>query len=234
MDMTVQFLFSGRGNHPAGRPTTGRESLGGAWQVLEGLGISRRFWKSGHILNANFGGAPVESNLIPIPAAVNTAMETQFDSGVERDLYRLGKPIWMKFTIRRGHANDPPQHFVTYFKAEAGEMLNRSGTYVPPASASKSFVRAGADLPYPAVPGGGLTLNQLIAIGDPTRREIIEVARSSQLERRLVTDLVARGTALVSVNDIPVFIRGKRADYGDQRVANYLANFERVKTGIRL
>ena len=50
-----------------------------------------------------------------------------------------------------------------------------------------------------------------------------------------MTALVERGTPLTSVDPgIPNFIKSKRVEWGDARVTGYLANFDLVKSGIKL
>ncbi len=242
-NMTVQFLFKDRGNHREGTDTSGSEDLLGAWAVLSGLGVSRYYWKSGHMLNTTFGGQAVNSNLVPIPTQVNRTMESTFDSRVLAKLYDAGKVIFMRFTIQRSHPQESTAphpggpHFASYFKAEAGEMPWKDGRYEPPASLPFVFEKSGADLPYPSRAAGTpttLTLNGIIRAGDDSKDSVSAVARTTYLEARLIEDLVARGTVLASVADIKAFIESKRADYGDLRTNRYLSNFDRVKGGIIL
>lgn len=186
------------------------------------------------MLNMNFGGLAVNSNLIPIPQAINRALEAEFDNKVSRELYQKKKVIWMRFTIERNHPQDTEKHFVSNFKAEAAEMPLSNNTYAAPSSGKINFEKGGADLPYPTIPSSALTLNSIIAAGDSSRDSVRAVARSTQLEERLVGDLVVSGIKLTSVDDIRTFINSKLSDYGKQRVSNYLANFERVKNSIVL
>ena len=241
-DMTVQFLFMDRGNHRPGTPTSGREDLGGAWTVLARLGISRSYWKSGHMLNASFGGQATNSNLIPIPQSVNRSQEANFDGPVERDLYSARKVIALRFTVQRNHAEEsaaPTEggpHFVSYFKAEAGEMPWNDGRYEQPSSFPYVFEKSGADLPYPARRTSVLTLNGIISAKDSSRDSVRSVAAATQLSETLVEDLVRlrNGVPLGNVGDIETFIKSRSSDYGAVRTSRYLVAFQRIRAGITL
>ena len=232
-NMTVQFLFNDPNNHRAGRGTSGNESLLGAWAKLAELGISRSYWKSGHMLNVTFGGPPENSNLIPMPQSVNMA-QASFDRRITQELYEQRKPTWIRFVIRRDHPQDAERHFVSYFKAEAAEMPLRDGRYQAPATGNIIFEKSGGELPYPAPRTAPVTLNGLIRSGDRSREAVAAVAGATQLSAQLVGDLVQRGTVLNNVEEIVTFIRSKSAEYGEIRVARYLAAFERHKGSIVL
>ncbi|MDT5156609.1 MAG: hypothetical protein QOH51_966 [Acidobacteriota bacterium] len=229
--MTVQFLHNDPKNHPRGQPTSGKESLLGAWDKLRELGISRMYWKSGHMLNADFGGPAKNSNLIPIPQSVNRQMESSFDSEVETALYEPKKPIWMQFTVRRDHPEDQEGHFVSYFKAEAAEMTLRDGKYEASTKGRLQFEKSGDELPYPARSTSTLTLNGLIKSGDETRESVRDVAGATQLPARLVRDLVADGKVLEHPREIVKFIS---ENYDKKRAARYLANFQKFGGSIQL
>ncbi|HKX31866.1 MAG TPA: hypothetical protein VJ302_29540, partial [Blastocatellia bacterium] len=230
----VKFLFNDPANHRPGTGTTGRESLGGAWEELTKMGISRDYWKSGHLLNADFGGLAVDSNLIPIPQAVNKAMDGNFDSHVRGDLYQKKKVTWMRFTIARNHPPDVKKHFVSYFKAEAAEMPLNNNEYATPSSGTIVFEKSGGDLPYPALTSSALTLNAIIKAGDRSRDSVRAVAKATQLGETLVTDLVRNGVELKSVDEIEAFINAQAPVYGRIRTARYLAKFHRVKARVVL
>ena len=233
-NMTVQFLFNDSNNHRAGAGTSGRESLLGAWEKLSELGISRSYWKSGHMLNANFGGLPVNSNLIPIPQSVNRAQEASFDKPLGRNLYDKKKPIWLRFTVVRGHSQDAERHFISLFRAEAAEMPQRDGAYQVPTSGTITFEKSGGDLPYPALRTAPVSLNGLIRSGELSRDAVAAVAGATQLPAQLVADLVSRGVPLGSVEDIASFIKSRTHEYGELRATRYLAHFERVRGSIVL
>jgi hypothetical protein len=186
------------------------------------------------MLNANFGGLPENSNLIPIPQSVNRLQETAFDNRVSTELYKQRKPIWMRFTISRGHPQDADHHFVSYYKAEAAEMLLRDGRYQVPASGNILFEKSGGELPYPAPRTAPVTLNGLIRSGDQSRDAVRAVAAATQLPAGLVLDLVQHGRVLNNVDEIATFIRSKVGDYGESRVARYLATFQRFRGSIVL
>jgi len=227
-NMTVQFLFGDKSNHRPGVEVSGREELLGAWTKLAELGISRMQWKSGHMLHKSFGGLAENSNLIPIPTKVNNSMRV-FDERVSRELYEQRKPIWMRFTIDRGHPQDTEHHFVSYFKAEAAEMPLREHVYQTPPRGTITFEKSGSDLPYPALRTAPMTLNELIASGNQTRSAVAPVAGATQLPAGVVEDLVKRGTKLKNVDEIADFIRSKRGVYTDLQITRYLAGFERTK-----
>jgi hypothetical protein len=225
--MTVHFLHNDPNNHPPGYPVSGKESLLGAWDKLEELGLSRKYWKCGHMLNAKFGGPAKNSNLIPIPQSVNRLHETAFDNKVAKALYEPKKPIWMRFTVGREHPEDKEeQHFVSYFKAEAGEMPLHGDKYEVPTKGILEFEKSGAELPYPAPRTTTLTLNGMIESKDQSRKSVRDMARATLLSDRLVRDLVARGEVLNDVKDIETLIRAK---YTGKRLKDYLVNLQDAK-----
>jgi hypothetical protein len=102
---------------------------------------------------------------------------------------------------------------------------------MPPSASSLTFEKTGSDMPYPARRSSPFTLNGLIRSGDSKQASVRSVSGATQLEERLVEDLVLNGVVLSNVDQIADFIRAK---YSGLRVSRYLANFERVKGGIVL
>jgi hypothetical protein len=223
----VKFLFKDPNNHRPGRETSGKESVGGAYKELARLGGSRRQWPAGHMVNATFGGLPVNSNLIPISNTVNNLMRN-FDRRVAA-IYEDKKPIWMRFTVKREHPEDTNQHFVSYFKAEAAEMPLQNTEYSTPSAGSETFEKSGTDLPYPGAAVTAITLNALIASGETTRDAVAPVAKRVKLPARLVRALVTRGTRVSNAAEIGDYIKelGTRGELTPGQVRNYSVELQK-------
>jgi len=125
-------------NHPAGSEPR-RGALPVAFRVLQGLRLNDR-WARFHILNADFGGAGVDSNLIPTPKYINNP---EYLSTLEEPLkthYNNGLPVWLNATItyRQNYGGVFPQQF----NASAGAMKYEGGQWVEdPERAVPSFNR---------------------------------------------------------------------------------------------
>jgi hypothetical protein len=239
-DTTVKYLFNDPANHRPGKGTSGREKLGGAYEVLESFGIARDFWPAAHMLHSKFGGLPLNSNLIPMPESVNR-QQIAFDDKVENELYAPKKPVWMHFTVRRDHAQDKDKLFVSYFKAEAAEMPLQGDKYDVPAAGTIRFEKGSDAMVYPSaeppqVAEGEPTLNGLITKGKATQDETRKVARATQVPHTVVEALIAKrnGQILSDVEEIGDFIRANVAEFGELSAKRYLARFEKVKRRVRL
>ncbi|HEV8430877.1 MAG TPA: hypothetical protein VGQ41_23445 [Pyrinomonadaceae bacterium] len=230
----VKFLYNSRDNRRPGSPTTGKEPLHGAFDELDKMGISANFWKRGHLLNKDFGGLAVNSNLVPIPTFINRRMESEFDKKVIEELYDKGEVIMMRFKVERAHANDPQKFFISHLNLEAGAMIEDTTDIKykdpPTMKLTKPFTPD-----YPT-PGGGATstmgLQAFINAGNTRREDVADMAKATQLSNRLIRDMTLAGVDLQNdVEKIKDFIESK---YNAQRLANYKSNFELVKAHIKL
>ncbi|HEU0253014.1 MAG TPA: hypothetical protein VFR12_08250, partial [Pyrinomonadaceae bacterium] len=218
---------------------TGKEFLHGAFDELDKMGISANFWKRGHLLNANFGGQAVNSNLVPIPVVVNRRMESEFDGEVIRELYDPGKVIMLRFTVARGHATDTNRLFISKLNLEAGAMAEDTQNIRYKDPSTMKVVKDFSPIAFPT-PGGGAAatavgLQAFITAGITRREDVAAMAKATQLSNRLIKDMTLAGVDLKGdVENIKDFIDSKLNDYGAKRVAGYKSNFELVKAHIKL
>lgn len=233
----VRFLYNSRDNRRPGSPTSGKEPLHGAFDELDKMGISANFWKRGHLLNANFGGMAINSNLVPIPTFVNRRMESEFDKKVIDDLYDKGEVIMMRFKVERAHSADAQKLFISSLNLEAGAMVEDTTAIKykdpPTMKLTKPF-----SPDYPA-PGMGATstmgLQDFINAGNTRREDVADMAKATQLSNRLIRDMTSAGVNLQNdVEKIHDFIDSKLPEYGAKRVAGYKSNLDLVKAHIKL
>ncbi len=84
-------------NHPEGSEPVGG-ALKNAFQILTDMRINTK-WVRFHILNADFGGAGVDSNLIPTPQYINNPEYLNQLENHVKGYYNSGLPIWLRATI---------------------------------------------------------------------------------------------------------------------------------------
>lgn len=125
--MQVRYLYKNtkdeEPNHEPGTGT-GKQDLFGAFTEIKRLGLSP-FWSRGHLLNKDFGGKGIESNLIPIHQSINR-FQAPYDAQVTK-LYDERKVLWLDFIVERKH---PEKMFVSRYTVKGGAMKFKDGIWV--------------------------------------------------------------------------------------------------------
>lgn len=219
--MSVRYLFNDSENHAQGTGTSGKEDLHGAFTEIKSLGQSI-YWHRSHLVNSEWGGLAVESNLVPLPAAENTGDYKRFDREV-RDLYWAdpGRVIWMGFTVLRSHADDPQRKFVSNLKAEAGPMQATDSEWT--VGATDAVTPYSKDIPRPvAAVQATASINSLRGKKSSRKRKR-EVAKANGISATLMKALAdenqnTRGIA----NEAELFaFIDTRPGYSKQRKSKY-------------
>lgn len=223
--ITALNIYNDPDNHQPGEGTENSQlSLFGAFEEIEKAKV-RPYWSRAHILNADFGGKNVESNIIPLPQSDNKK-QVVFDAILKKSYSfsdpssETKKPIWLKANISRDHdaEKDPGKLFVSYIKIEGGEMTS-NGTKWDTGPTGATFEAS------PPVPGAPVPISLKTLTGTTPEDKIREIAKSngipSSLVRAIVADLKA-GTPvkLDEKNDLIEYVK-KRFSTEPKRIVTH-------------
>lgn len=112
------FTDGKKANHkPGTAASTYKGDLFGALDTLRSIGM-RSKWVAFHIVNDNYSGKAVESNLIPTPGYVNKDFHNEFERAL-KDYYNASRPIWMTAVVE--YRKDIKM-FPISFEAKGGPM----------------------------------------------------------------------------------------------------------------
>jgi Domain of unknown function (DUF4157) len=229
--ISVEYLFDDPQNHTGGAPTNGREDLGGAFTEIARIGVTTN-WKRGHIINANFGGKPTDSNLIPITTSMNNGLYPAFDNAVQGLLTGSSKKVvWMKFTVKRQHKDDPNRWFVSHFKAEAGVMVAKNNRWQ--VAHDEVVTPIDTDIDKPAAPTVGLSINTLISTQEKNQTKIRQVSSNNDISESLVRALIKRNVLLGKIDDIVDFINNE-SGWSAYKISRELAKVARARGNNRI
>ncbi|NOT50465.1 MAG: DUF4157 domain-containing protein [Chitinophagaceae bacterium] len=209
--MTVTYLYSDAANHTEGTPTTGRESLDGAFEAIQAAGQSS-YWSRGHVLNKDFGGQAVTSNLIPITQSINRK-QVAFDNKIRAAYGKKEAPIFVSFDISR----HPDDKFVSSYTGSAVKMKKSGENWTQTGGESLGQFDSGTI----ELPGAGPKRSIKSLSSSSTTAEIREVGKANNLSVSLLQDIIASGKAMNSGDDIRKFIE-KNKDYSDVKKQRYL------------
>jgi hypothetical protein len=115
-------------------------NLSGALDVLDSMGV-RAKWVAFHIVNENYGGKAVDSNLVPAPQYINKDYRAQFEDKLKGFL-AAKDTIWMKFNSSYRGAT----HFLQSMSANGGAMKFENNQWVND-PAKKAQYSATVDIP---------------------------------------------------------------------------------------
>jgi phage-related protein len=129
-------------NHPDGSEP-GSGTLSDAFQILTDMRLNNR-WVRFHIVNAYFGGAGMDSNLIPTPNYINNPEYLhQFENPLKNH-YDNSLPIWIQANITyRPQLNGL---FPLQYQAEGGAMKFDNNQWVADTAKQVSFNKS-IDMP---------------------------------------------------------------------------------------
>jgi hypothetical protein len=122
-------------NHSPGSEAS-KSALPDAFRILEGLRLSDK-WTRFHILNADFGGVGVDSNLIPTPGYINNPEYLNQLEVPLKSYYNSGLPIWLRATI--SYRKEYNGVFPLQYTATAGAMKYQDNNWVEDSEKQKSF-----------------------------------------------------------------------------------------------
>jgi Domain of unknown function (DUF4157) len=208
--MTVQYLYNDPGNHPNGTPTNGRESLDGAFEAIQSAGLSA-YWSRGHILNKDFGGMAVTSNLIPIDQSTNLR-QIAFDNSIRSAYVAKDAPIYISFNIER-HSDD--DKFVSSYSGHAKKMKASSSTWTETGGDEIATFSSGTI----NKPAGGARMSIKSLNSTTTTAQYREVGRANNLSVSLLQDIVASGQTMNNADQLRSFIN---ANYSGPRKQRYI------------
>jgi hypothetical protein len=210
--MTVTYLYNDPANHTAGSPTTGRESLDGAFDAIQAAGLSA-YWSRGHILNKDFGGAAVTSNLIPIDQSTNLK-QIAFDNKIRAVYDSKAAPVHISFNVQRHSDEDK---FVSSYSATAVKMKKSGENWTETGGDSIGQFSSGTI----NKPGAGPKKSIKSLSSQSTTTEYREVGRANNLSVSLLQDIVASGKVMNNADDLKKFISGN-SGYSDIKKQRYL------------
>jgi hypothetical protein len=126
-------------NHPDGsEPSESR--LPDAFRILQGMRLTEGArWVRFHILNADFGGLGVDSNLIPTPGFINNPQYLNEFEVPLKEYYNNSLPIWLRASISY-HA-EFNQVFPSEYRAVGGAMKYQGTQWIPDAERQYTFNR---------------------------------------------------------------------------------------------
>ncbi len=198
--MTVKYLYNDKANHTDGSPTTGRESLDGAFEAIQAASLSA-YWSRGHILNKDFGGQAVTSNLIPIDQSTNLK-QISFDNKIRTAYTAKEAPIYISFNVDR-YADD--DKFVSSYSGNAVKMKKSGESWTETGGDSIGTFTSGTI----NKPGAGPKRSIRQLSSQSTTNDYREVGRANNLSVSLLQDIVASGQVMTSAADLTNFISGQ-------------------------
>ena len=208
--ITVRYLFNDKNNHKAGSGTTGREKLDGAMVEIKNAGLGS-YWSRGHILNKDFGGLAVDSNLIPIDQTTNLK-QIAFDNLIRTEYDKKEVPVSLDFDVER-HADD--KRFVSSYRGTAKKMKEQ-GTSWTEENVIGQF--SASPINKPAAKAK-MSIKSLTS--DSTSNKFREVGRANNLSVSLLKDIVASNAKINTVDQLKKFISNNRT-YSELRKTRYL------------
>lgn len=216
--MTVQYLFDQPGNHNPGTPTTGYESLDGAFEAIQTAGLSS-YWSRGHILNKDFGGLAVISNLIPIDQSTNLR-QIAFDNSIRTAYGVKDAPIYISFNVQR-HSDD--DKFVSSYSGTAKKMKMEGNGWTENGGDQIATFSSGTI----NKPGGGERMSIKSLNGSSTIDQYRRVGRANNLSVSLLQELVASGETVNNAGELKAFIEERYTSPRKQRYLNRVEAAER-------
>jgi hypothetical protein len=150
-------------NHGDGSEPTDA-ALTQAFQLLTDMRLNNR-WVRFHILNADFGGLGVDSNLIPTPNYINNPEYLHELENPVKGFYNSGLPIWLRASITY-RTNILNGVFVNTYSAQAGAMKFQNNQWVEDSTKQRTFNKS-IDAPE----SNSFNINQLIA--DPSNLTLL-------------------------------------------------------------
>lgn len=216
-EMTVRFLYDDPLNHQNGGPTTGRESIEGVFEEIQGLGLSA-YWSRGHILNKDFGGPAVLSNLIPITQSVNLR-QIAFDNRIRMVYQRKDSPIYIRFNIGR-HSDD--RRYISSYSAVAKAMRPQGQSWSDNGQEIADFNVSSIDKP-----GGGLSRSIKSLSSSSTVAQFREVGRSNNLSVTFLQSLISSGHRKDNPQDLKDFAN---STFTGTRLQRYLNRIQSAET----
>jgi hypothetical protein len=129
-------------NHPDGSEPS-RSTLPDAFSVLTDMRLNNR-WVRFHIVNADFGGAGMDSNLIPTPNYINNPEYLHRFENPLKVHYNNSLPIWIEASI--SYRPEFGGVFPLQYTANGGAMKFDNNQWVPDSGKQVSFNRS-IDLP---------------------------------------------------------------------------------------
>ncbi len=216
--MIVNYLYNDTANHTAGDSTTGRESLDGAMEDIQTAGLSA-YWSRGHILNKDFGGKAVTSNLIPITQSVNLR-QIAFDNLIRAEYTKKQVPVYISFTINR-HGNDK---FVESYSGNAKKMKAEGTTWSDNGGEQIGQFNSGTM----DIPGGGARVSIKSLNSSSTTEQYRNVGRANNLSVSLLQDIVSAGGGINNPEELRGFIR---TTYTGSKMQRYLNRVDSAESG---
>jgi hypothetical protein len=129
-------------NHPEGsEPRSG--TLSEAFSILTDFRLNNR-WVRFHLVNADFGGAGLDSNLIPTPNYINNPEYLHEFENPLKGHYNNSLPIWIEATV--SYRPELSGVFPSHYSAQGGAMKFNNNQWVPDATKQVSFSKS-IDLP---------------------------------------------------------------------------------------
>lgn len=230
--VTANYIFNNPDNHDKGTGTGGQD-LFGAFTYLDKKGIGT-IWARAHIINKDFGGKGVSSNLIPLSQKDNVAQKP-FD-GIVRGYYKgttdvdgvaEKQVLWVNAEIVRKIPRDTKKRFISSYTVNAGIMEPSGNGWTKSTKVSIApFVYTANSLPKPPPP---LTLADIE--DKTTNAEASNIANAVGLPARLIRDIrndvVAAGNEIKTMKALKDFIDTK---YTGARKVRYLNQVDNAKS----
>ncbi|MGM9509920.1 eCIS core domain-containing protein [Larkinella sp. GY13] len=229
-EMQVRYLFNDHNNHERGTPTRTSMTLMGAFPHLETLGLARGGrWIRGHLLNRELGGKAVDSNLVPIPSALNRQQETGVDDALKTEYGDTvaKKVFWLDISVTRGHSD---KRFISQYSVLGGRMRkNENGTGWIKGQQIGRFDSGTIDMPS-ALPPSSKSVTSLR--GTPAiRADYRSVASSNNLPENLIAAITRSTAPITNHTELENFITTQYASEIARR-DNYLRIFTNAKPTI--
>ena len=118
-------------------------ALSDAWRVLEGLVLNHK-WTKFHILNADLGGAGVDSNMITVPKYINDEYFNYFEKNI-KTYYKYGLPIWLR-VVNIPYRSDYGSLFPLNYTAIGGAMKYKDNQWIEDEQKQHNY-KSGIDKP---------------------------------------------------------------------------------------
>ena len=212
--LVIKFLFNHPDNHHEGEGTSGKESVGGAFEFIQDAGLSS-YWSRGHILNKDFGGKAVNSNLVPIEQSTNVK-QISFDNSIRKEFLKGDAPVYILFNVVR-HGADT--RFISSYTAEAKTMKANEENWT---ETGGDFIKS-FDAPKIELPASGEKISINSITTDSSRDAIRKVGKANNLSPNLLNDIIASGTVINSAAGLKAFIE---KTYTGQKKQGYLNRVE--------
>jgi len=216
--MTVKSLYNDPKNHVPGTGTSQSDTLDGAMEDIETAGLSR-YWSRGHLLNKDFGGLGVTSNLIPIDQSTN--IKQQRADALIRTVYNKKEaPIYISFDIHR-HSDD--DKFVSSYNYKAQKMKPEAESWSESGGEQIANFNSGT-MDKPGI-GARLSIKSLNA--KSTTKQYRAVGKANNISVSVLQDIVASGAVINNITDLMNFIANNK-NYTAQKKTNELKRVDRA------